>query len=200
VAVDSHGGRGRGRPRLVIDEQELLDVVEQLLRTSGLDGVSIERAAAELGVSRATLYRSVPSKEQLLGRLFRRMTDQLTADALLAIADDGRSANDRLHALIRVHVDASIRMRDYLFVFFGREWLSDEVYEDWRRWTHDFEQIWMGAVSAAAAEGTLTVQDPKAATRLMLGMLVWISRWYRPGQLGPEELADEAIRLIGGRP
>lgn len=203
-AGPTHGGertsRPRGRPRRVINEDELLDAVERLLREGGLDGVSIERAAAELGVSRATLYRTVPSKEQLMSRLFRRMTDNLTAEALIATAADGRSARERLDALIRLHVDAAIAMRDYLFVFFGREWLSPDVYKDWRRWTREFEQIWVDAVSAAAEEGTLKVKDPAIATRLMIGMLMWISRWYRPGLISPDALTDEAIRLLGGDP
>ena len=200
MAVESKGARPRGRPRLVIDEAELLDAVERLLSTGGIEGVSIERAAAELGVSRATLYRSVPSKEHLLGRLFRRMTDELTAEALEAIEEDGRSARERLDALIRVQIGAAIRTRDYLFVFFGREWLEDDVYEDWREFTRAFEKIWERVVADAIAEGSLPARNPRTATRLMIGMLVWICRWYRPGRTDPDELADEAIRLLGGTP
>lgn len=190
--------RRRGRPRLVIDETELLDAVERLLSAGGIDGVSIERAAAELGVSRATLYRSVPSKEHLLGRLFRRMTDELTAEAIEVVKEDGRSARERLDALIRLQIGAAIRTRDYLFVFFGREWLEDDVYEDWREFTHRFEQLWERVVGDAIAEGSLPARDPKTATRLMIGMLVWICRWYRPGATDVSELEAEAIRLLGG--
>lgn len=191
--------RRRGRPRLVIDETELLDAVERLLSSGGIESVSIERTAAELGVSRATLYRSVRSKEHLLGRLFRRMTDELTAEGLEAIKEDGRSARERLDALIRVQISAAIRTRDYLFVFFGREWLEDDVYEDWREFTHAFEHnIWERVVGDAITEGSLPARDPKTATRLMIGMLVWISRWYRPGRTDVAELQAEAIRLLGG--
>ena len=196
--VSRPASRPRGRPRLVIDETELLDAVERLLSSGGIEGVSIERAAAELGVSRATLYRSVPSKEHLLGRLFRRMTDELTAEARDAIREDGRSARERLDALIRIQIAAAIRTRDYLFVFFGREWLEDDVYEDWREFTREFEKLWERVVSDAIAEGTLPARDPKTATRLMIGMLIWICRWYRPGRTNPDELANEAIRLLGG--
>ena len=197
-ATGEQMSRPRGRPRRVIDETDLLDAVERLLREGGLDAVSIERVAGELGVSRATMYRAVPSKELLLSRVFRRMTDRLTNDALAATAADGRSARERLDALIRLHVDAAIAMRDYLFVFFGREWLSPEVYEEWRRWTRRYEQIWVDAVSAATEESALTVREPAIATRLMIGMLMWISRWYRPGMISADELAAEAIRLLGG--
>jgi AcrR family transcriptional regulator len=199
MAVESKSGtRPRGRPRVVIDETELLDVVERLLSTGGIEGVSIERAAAELGVSRATLYRAVRSKEHLLGRLFRRMTDELTAEAVEASREDGRTARERLDALIRIQIAAAIRTREYLFVFFGREWLEDEVYQDWRQFTREFEKIWERVVAAAIDEGALTVRDPKIATRLMIGMLIWICRWYRPGRVDAEELSAEAIRLLGG--
>jgi AcrR family transcriptional regulator len=191
--------RPRGRPRTVIDLTELLDAVERLFSAGGLDGVSIERAAAELGVSRATLYRTVPSKERLLGLLFKRMTDEVTAEALGATKDDGRSAKARLYALLRVQFDAAIRMRDYMFVFFGREWLEPDVYADWRRWSREYEQIWVDAVRAAADEGALSVKDPVIATRLLLGMILWVSRWYRPNMgLDADDLTDEAIRLLGG--
>lgn len=189
--------RPRGRPRVVIEESELLDAAERLLADGGIEGVTIERAASELGVSRATLYRSVGSKEQLLGRLFRRMTDELIAEALVVVREDGRRARERLDALIRLQISAAIRTREYLFVFFGREWLEDEVYQDWRRFTREYEQLWEGVVADAITEGSLPVRDPKIATRLMIGMLIWTSRWYRPG-VDEDELAAEAIRLLGG--
>jgi len=199
-AVAETAGRPRGRPRRLIDSEQLLGVVEGLLRDDGIAGVSIERAAAELGVSRATLYRSVPSREHLLAMLLRRMTGQLTTQALAATAEDGRSARERLHTLVRLHVHAAITMRDYLFLFSGRDWPSPEVYEEWRHWSRGFEQIWVRAIAAASAEESLAVRDPRVAARLLLGMLVWISRWWRPGQADEEEIAAEAIRLIGGDP
>jgi len=184
----------------VIDETELLDAVERVLRTGGMEAVSIERIAAEVGVSRATLYRSVSSKEELLSRVFLRMTDKLTMDVLIAAAADGRSAQERLNAMIRLHVDAAITMRGYVFVLFGREWLTPQVYEHWRRWTRRYEQIWADVIRSAADEGALTVKDPATATRLVIGMLMWVSRWYRPSLVTAEDLADEAIRLLGGNP
>jgi AcrR family transcriptional regulator len=190
--------RPRGRPRKPIDLDDLLDAVEQMFHEGGLAAVSIERAAAILGVSRATLYRTVPSKEALLGLLFRRMTDAATADALDATKADGRTAEQRLRALIRVQFSAAIEMREYMFVFFGGGELQPEDYAEWRRWSREFEQIWVGAVRAAAEEGALDVSDPVLATRLVLGMILWVSRWYRPGmQVDADSLTAEAIRLIG---
>jgi AcrR family transcriptional regulator len=192
--------RPRGRPRRVIDERQMLDAVRRLLRDEGIDGVSVERVATELQVSRATLYRTISSREQLLGLLFRTMTDELTAEAERVLADGEHSARERLDALIRVHVEAAVRMKDYLFVFFGPEWLPAADYEDWRRFSRTFQQLWVDAITAAVAEGSLSVAEPRVAARLLTGMLTWISRWYRPGEFDADAIAAEAIRLIGGTP
>jgi AcrR family transcriptional regulator len=191
--------RPRGRPRKVIDLDELLDAVERLFHEGGLAAVSIERAATELGVSRATLYRTVPTKEQLLSLLFKRMTDEVSAAALEATKPDGRTARERLYALIRVQFEAAIEMREYMFVFFGGGFLAPEAYAEWRVWAREFEQIWVSAVRAAADEDAITVSDPKIATRLVLGMILWVSRWYRPGMdVDADRLTSEAIGLLGG--
>jgi AcrR family transcriptional regulator len=198
----SRGGKGprpRGRPRRVIDQMELLDPVERLFGEVGLDGISIERVAQELSVSHATLYRSVPSKEHLLGLLFQRMVDELIVEATQATKQNGRTAEERLHELIRVQVYAAVRTRDYLFVFFGGGWLPPEFYADWNAWRRDYELIWIDAVTAAADEGALDVTEPIVATRLLLGTCIWVSRWFRPDRAyTTAEIAEQAIRLVDG--
>jgi AcrR family transcriptional regulator len=181
----------------VIDLDDLLDVVEGLFASGGLEAVSIERAAQELGVSRATLYRTVPTKEHLLGLLLKRMTGDLTDRALTATRDDGRSARERLYALMRVHFDAAIQMRDYMFVFFGGQGLQPDDYADWRKFAVNYERIWVDAVCAAQRDGMLTVTDPVVATRLLLGMIVWVSRWWRPRmELDADDLLEQAKLLL----
>ena len=191
--------RPRGRPRKVIDVEQLLDAVTRIFAQDGLEAVSIERAAQEMGVSRATLYRSVPTKEHLLSLLLMRLIDEVDALAAEATKCDGRTAAERLHALMRTQFGLSISMRDYLFVFFGSGWLTPEVYEEWRRWSRNYEAMWVRTVQAAADEGALHIKDPVIATRLLLGQIMWVSRWYRPGmRITADDLADEAIRLLGG--
>jgi AcrR family transcriptional regulator len=56
----------------VIDRDAVADAVEGLYVEGGIDAVSIVGAAQRLDVSRATLYRTVPNKEDLVGILFER--------------------------------------------------------------------------------------------------------------------------------
>lgn len=184
-----------GRPRRIIDLDQVAEVAAQLYADDGYDAVSIEAVAERLGVSRATLYRTVRSMDDLHAILFERSAQNVETEAreLLALHEDSREA---LVALITFQVGASIRMREYVGVYFG--WgLPQEAFDRWRQWASEYERLWSTAVERAAKDGHLVVDDPLVATRLILGMVNWVSRWYRPGgQHTGESIAAEAVRLI----
>jgi hypothetical protein len=47
-------------------------------------------------------------------------------------------------------------------------------------------------------DGYLEDGDPLVSTRLILGMIIWVSRWYRPSdKITPDQIADSAIGLLG---
>lgn len=190
--------RRPGRPRRHIDLDAVADASARLFDRVGYDGISIEAVAEILGVSRATLYRTVPSKDELLAILFERSTQDLH-QAAVAIADAGTPPRETLTALIRLQVDAAVRMRRHIAVFFGGVGLSHDAYARWKKWTHEYEAIWSGVISRAMDAGVMEKGDPLVDTRLILGMLNWVSRWYRNAEgLSSDEIAQAAIGLLLG--
>lgn len=199
------GGAGksapkRGRPKLDIDPDAVADAVAELFAEGGVDAVSIVEAADKLQVSRATLYRTVPTKEHLLGMLFERSTRELTTRAQEVIAEHER-AWKQLHELIRLQVDAAIRMRRYMPVFFGGGDLPGDVFSRWHKFSRDFESLWVGVVAAAMREGYLEEADPLITARLILGQCIWVSRWYRPTETYDADIiADAVLKLLPPAP
>jgi len=199
----SAGGNGAaaakrppGRPRKEIDMTALADGAARLFAEGGYEAVSIEAVAEELSVSRATLYRTVPTKEDLLGILFERSTRQLDRAATALVAE-GREPADELAALIRLHVVAAIETRQYMTVFFGGAGLPPEVYARWRKFSRKYEKLWAGVVGRAMKAGVLAPGDPKLTTRLLLGMVIWVSRWYRPAEkYTADQISEAAMALI----
>lgn len=188
--------RPRGRPRTEIDLDSVADAVAGLFLEGGMEAVSIVSAAEKLDVSRATLYRTVPTKEHLLGVLFERSTKELTEMAT-EVVESGLPIRDTLARLIELQVEAAVRMRRYLPVFFGGGGLPPEVFKRWHLWSRRYEVMWNHCVEQAMEEGVLAEAHPVATTRLILGQCLWVSRWYRPNEgIATEDIAQAAIALV----
>jgi AcrR family transcriptional regulator len=194
---NGNGTRRPGRPRKEIDMQAVADGAARLFADGGYDAVSIEAVAEKLSVSRATLYRTVPTKEDLMGILLERTTDELGRAARTLVAEHGNPA-DELPALVRLHVAAAIESRDHMAaVFFGAPGLAPDVHARWRKFRRDYEKLWVGVVTRAMDSGVLIPSDPVLTTRLMLGMVIWVSRWYQPReQYNADQIAEAVVALV----
>ena len=188
--------RPRGRPRLTIDRDAVADAVAELFAEGGYDAVSIVDTAEKLSVSRATLYRTVPTKQDLLGILFERSTKELTDQVHATVAQSGDSRTTLIE-LIRLQAAAAVNMRSYMPVFFGGGDLPPDVFARWHTWSRRYEKIWVDVVEKSMRDGHLADGDPLVTTRLILGMIIWVSRWYRPNQkISPAEIAQTAVDLL----
>ena len=98
-------GRPRGRPRLTIDRDAVADAVAELFHEGGYDAVSVVDTAEKLSVSRATLYRTVATKQDLVGVLFERNTREIEEKVRTAIGDIADPA-ECLKELVRLQADA----------------------------------------------------------------------------------------------
>ncbi|MDI9953289.1 TetR/AcrR family transcriptional regulator [Rhodococcus sp. IEGM 1305] len=196
TGADEPVRRGPGRPRRSIAMSDVADVAVQLFSEGGYDAVSIEAAAERLSVSRATLYRTVSTKDDLLGIVLERLTHELSEGAteLMESTDDPEEA---LLGLLRLQIDAAIKTRRYLAVLFGGVGLAPEAYARWQEWSRDYEALWTTAVTRAMKADVLQWSDPRITTRLLLGMAIWVSRWFRPTEgFTADEIAEAAVQLI----
>ncbi|NMO91672.1 TetR/AcrR family transcriptional regulator [Actinomycetospora sp. TBRC 11914] len=197
-AVDAaESPRPRGRPRLDIDRDAVADAVAELFAEGGYEAVSIADTAAKLSVSRSTLYRTVPTKDDLLGILFERGTRQLTEDAQAVIAAHPDAPGDQMRELLRIQIRAAVSMRNYLPVFFGEGNIPPDVYGRWQVWAREYEILWRDVVARAMEAGAVEKDDPVVTARLLLGMCIWVSRWYRArGTQTADDIADAAIGML----
>lgn len=90
-----------GRPR-VIDDEEALDAATEVLAAKGMAGTSVDDVAEAAGVSRATMYRCLGSKDEIVRAVIARESRRLL-EALEGLVAEAENP----HELIRVIVTAS---------------------------------------------------------------------------------------------
>jgi AcrR family transcriptional regulator len=176
--------------------EDVANAASLLFSQGGYEAVSIESVAERLSVSRATLYRTVPTKEHLLGIVLEWSTSDL-GDRVREIIETDDDPRSTLEGLLRVQIDAAIRTKEFFTVVAGGTGVQSDAYRRWQKWSHEYESMWYRAVERAIDAGVLAPADPVVATRLLLGMMIWVARWYRPSEgRSADEIADTAVHLI----
>jgi AcrR family transcriptional regulator len=136
---------GRRSGRRPTRRDQLLGIAAELFADRGFSGVTVDDLGAAAGVSGPALYHHFDSKEALLGEMLIRISESLLAQGQAIV--QGHPPEDRLAALIAMHVDFAVDQRALITVHFrdlvhAREEDEQRVHELQRAYV----DIWVAAV------------------------------------------------------
>lgn len=86
---------------LRVREDAIVDAVIRLLAEKGYDLMTVDEVAAEVGISKASLYRHFDSKEALAAAAMVRLLERTMAVVIALEAEPGLSAWHRMQRLTR---------------------------------------------------------------------------------------------------
>lgn len=95
---------GRGNTRV-----RILDEATDLFGRRGVEAVSLDVIAAEVGVAKQTLLYWFPSKDDLVGAVLAAATAELTVGVEAAIRASGEDPLDRIEAVVRAVFRSAVR-------------------------------------------------------------------------------------------
>jgi AcrR family transcriptional regulator len=170
--------RGRGRPRLRSDEETLrliIDAAATAFREGGYASTGTSAIAARAGVSTKTLYRLVPTKEELFQRVISSRIDRFmlavdTADQAspdlargleaLLVAYGNLAFDPEVISVYRLVVGECVR-----FPEIGRTFFKTAIRPAGRAIAE-----WL---SRRCREGSIALEDPECAADMLRGMMVF---------------------------
>jgi AcrR family transcriptional regulator len=157
----------------------------------------LEAVAERLGISRVTLYRYCPSKEELLIRVFERSI-AIFQRGLRQICAQDIPPEEKVRQIIRHQVRILTDHHDFLSVFFSEEsHLPAEMAQRARAERRAYDTLIEGVIEEGIAAGRLAPLPPKILSFALLGMCNWLYQWYQPnGPLSAEEVARIFILLV----
>jgi AcrR family transcriptional regulator len=185
--------------------REIYRTAAQIICEKGFDATSMNDIADAIGITKAGLYHHIPGKKDLLFRIMSFGLDALEKEVIVparAITD----AEQRLRTIISNHV----RLITSRSTPQGHNPVSIVVDEagglspahrrkiDQRR--RDYVDLVRDTLKQLKEDGKLREVDVTVAAFSVLGMILWLSRWYLPeGRLSPEQVAEEITKIaLGG--
>lgn len=199
------GDRPRILRRAGNREHELIEAAIEVFYRQGFSAASMREIAVEVGMSKATIYHYVSTKEELLFRIFD---------------DSHQNAVAMMSEVSALRTGPLERLREYLLRFVTyyvenikrvglyyreRRFVEGEygrILSDQRR---EYDAFMMSLIDEAREDGEIPQSaDSKLSTYFIISAINGISDWYRPeGALKPSDLAgryaDLALSAVGAR-
>jgi len=175
---------------------EIYRTAAQIILRKGYDATSVNDIANALGVTKAGLYHYISGKKELLFDIMNFGLDELDEE-VTAPAAEIKDAEARLRFMISAHSRLVTRGQGAITI------LVDEITaltpaqsrKITRRKREYFDRL-RHVLEELKAEGKLHDVNTTAAAFSLLGMINWLSRWFRPdGPLTAEEAADEVTKI-----
>ena len=173
--------------------------VAQIFRDRGFDATSVSDIARALGLTKAGLYHHFESKETLLFEIMMFGLDKVRDEVIVPVRAI-RDPEERLRQLILRHGRIITRGQGAV------AHLGDEIRAlppASRRQIENRMRIYFDLVrdtlDELKADGRLRNVDLTVATFSLIGMIVWLPRWFRQdGRLTQDQVAKELATLALG--
>jgi AcrR family transcriptional regulator len=204
------------REAAVDSRQEILRTAARLFQQRGYDATSMNDVAAALKLSKGGLYHHFQSKDEILYEIMNHameITEERVLNPVRGIAD----AEERLRALIRLHIEVVLSPRDREITVMLHEnhplppSLRKRINGRKKDYVHFLEKLMGEVQEKAQAMARKESQanhkqvsakpkvSPRAAAFALLGMINWIYQWYKPeGDLQVQNLVPQFTELIFG--
>jgi AcrR family transcriptional regulator len=162
----------------------------------GFHATTLEEIAAELKVTKASLYYYFSTKEELLFEVhLLSMEDVLSR--IDEVRQTRRSPVDQLRAAISEHLKVLAGDYEGAFLLQQEYDLPDVYKQQIVRLRDRYEQALLAIVHEGVEQRVFRVKDARVTVRMLLGAINWFLRWYRAGgRLTVEEIAEAYVDSI----
>ena len=193
------------RETVVDSRQEILRTAARLFQQRGYDATSMNDVAAALKLSKGGLYHHFQSKDEILFEIMNHAME-LTQEHVIAPVRRIVGAEERLRALIRLHIEVVLSVRDREITVMLHE--NHPLPPALRKRINIRKKEYIHFVESLINDVQLTAQrsrhakcavSPRAAAFALLGMINWIYQWYKPeGDLQANNLVPQFTDLVFG--
>lgn len=176
-----------------------MEAAATVFESKGYAGASLDDIAKEVGLTKASLYNYIESKEDLLWAVISPPAERLLEEVRQLAAED-LPVSERIRRITHTHAGIVRDFGTYVAVYLN-EVAGKGVHEEWARKDREYVRTIQRIIEEGIEAGDLDRSvDPQVATMSLIGALNWLTRWYDPaGPRSVHQLADEIANIhLGG--
>jgi len=184
---------------------EIYRAAAQIICDKGFDATSMNDIAEAVGLTKAGLYHHISGKRDLLFRIMDFGLDSLE-ELVIIPARQVQDAEARLRTIINNHVhlitsrSTPAGNNPVTIVLDEVAGLTPAQRRKINERKRTYVELIRDTLKEMQEEGKLSNVDLTASAFSLLGMILWLSRWYNPeGRLSPDQVSEEVTKVaLGG--
>lgn len=183
--------------RFVEKKEEIFFKAAKIFAKKSYEKATLEEIAAELKLTKGSLYHYFNGKEDILFQSLIR-AHGLANEVLSKIVErKDIPPRDKLYLAIKEHIKvlttkflyAILRQQELLLP----EKLRDEVRVERKK----FQEMFVGIIHEGIEEGAFKPANLKLVSFAILGATNWVARWYSPdGPFSPEKIGETLAEYL----
>lgn len=185
-------------PDLFEDERagNIYRTAARIIYEKGFDATSMNEIAEAVELTKPGLYYYVKGKKELLFAIMGFAMDLLDSE-VVGPAQLMEDPEERLRIIVRQHARLLTREAGAVAILIDETGgLTEEQRVAITRRKRAYFDFLRETLEKLAAEGRLREVDPTTAAFSLLGMLMWIARWYdTSGRLKPEDVVRDVTEI-----
>lgn len=180
----------------------ILDAAIDNFGEVGFEHTKWATIADQVGIGQTALYHYFESKAHCLLTIMSTELER-SHERFLAVTEGVESAEEQLRLVVRAAIVVEPREALQARILLSHQDLlvaprvserEEAERQRSRELVRAIEQDWAAMLVLGAEQGVFADRDPKLGSRLMLGVLNSVWRWYRPGgSRSLEQVADEIV-------
>lgn len=178
---------GRKDLRREIRRKAIVEAAAAVFAESGIHAATLDQIGERVGLSKASLYYYVDSKEQLVADVLEIVLDEIDARTA-ELTDPASSPVEQLRMRARAHVETAYRTAAGRMIVANLDALTgnEAAAVMLRRHEEPARQL----LQQAKAQGLTQDIDVVCAVKLLYGGLNNIPRWHRPEEGSLDEIIE----------
>ena len=174
----------------------LLNEAQRMLREHGATSISLDDLAANLEISKGTVYYYFKSKDALLFECYTISFD-IWEQALDQADATGGSAGDRVESFLRTYLNEGLGTLHAVIYLRDQSSLQGTYRDEAEKRRRALRDRLRALVELGNRDGSINGADPKVAATILGASITWLLRAYQPDATkSRESYIENALTIL----